>query len=106
MEAGVAAEFLARTGASGSDAGSAFRSSQLFVMAVICGVVLAGLSGVVRGVIQMPFGDVGMVAGLLMIARFMVFGGLAMVLRRVLVMLSSFVMMLRGIFRHVEFSLT
>ena len=42
-------------------------------------VVLAGLFGMMRGVVAVPFGDVRVVARLFMIASLMMFGGGAMV---------------------------
>jgi hypothetical protein len=62
--------------------------------------VLAGLVGVVLGVGHVAMCDVGMVAGLFVIARDVMLGGHAMVLCGVLVMLGSFQMVFFTFFRH------
>jgi len=74
-------------------------------VAVFAGVMLAGFFGVLARVVQMALCDVGMMAGLLMIPGFMMFGGSFVVLRGVFVMFRSFAVMLRGLFGHVELSL-
>jgi hypothetical protein len=58
------------------------------------GVVTAGLDMMMFGVAGMAMGAVGVVRGLFVIAGLMVFGGLAVVLRCVLVMFGGFVMVL------------
>jgi hypothetical protein len=73
-------------------------------MSVFGGVSLASLFGVMRGEVEMALRYVGMMAGLLMIARLMVFGGGGGG-RGVFVVLRSFAVVLRGIFRrHRRFS--
>lgn len=69
-------------------------------MSVLCRVMLAGFSGVMRGVIQVTFGDVCMVAGFFMIASFMMAGSGKMMFSGVLVVRRRFAMMLRGFFGH------
>jgi hypothetical protein len=72
---------------------------------VFGGVMLAGLFGVMRGVVEMALRYVSMMAGLLMIARLVVFGCGGVMLRGVFVVLRGFAVVLRGIFRHVQLSL-
>jgi hypothetical protein len=74
-------------------------------MPVLGGVVFAGLFGVMRGVVQMAFGHVSVMAGLLVVSRFMMFRCGVVMLRGVLVMFRCFTVVLRGIFRHVQLSL-
>jgi hypothetical protein len=62
--------------------------------AVLIGVVLSGFFGMMGSVQRMPVSDMGMVAGLFVIAGFVVLGCFAMMFRRVFVVLRSFVMML------------
>jgi hypothetical protein len=71
-------------------------------MSVVGGVMLAGFFGVMRSVVQMALGDVGMVPGLLMTAGFVVIRGGLVMLCSMLVVFRCFAMMLRGIFRHLE----
>lgn len=71
-------------------------------MRVFSGVVLAGLLGVMHGVVEMTFRDMRMVAGRFMITRRMVLGGEVMMFGSVLVVFRCLAMVLRGIFRHVE----
>lgn len=68
---------------------------------MLCGVVLAGLCGVVRGVVEVAFRYMGMVAGFLGIAGFMVFRGGVVMFRGVFMVLRGFAVVLRGIFRHL-----
>jgi hypothetical protein len=75
------------------------------VVSVLRRVVLAGFLGVVRGVVEVAFRYVGMVAGFLVIASFMMFRGGVMMFRRVFVVLRSLAVVLRGILRHVQLSL-
>jgi hypothetical protein len=70
-------------------------------MAVIVGVVLAGLLRVMDGMDLMALGHMGVVTGFVVVPSFMVFGGGQMVLGGVLVMLGSFLMVLSALFRHV-----
>ena len=64
------------------------------------GGVFARLLSMVLGMGMMTMRDVGMVMRLLMIAGGMMLCGSAMVFRGVLVMFSSFQMMLFSFFRH------
>ena len=57
------------------------------------GVGLGGFRGVMRGVMQMALGNVGMMRSSMVIAGFMVPGGFTMMTRGVLVVLSGFVVM-------------
>jgi hypothetical protein len=56
-------------------------------------VVFAGLFGMIRGVVAVPFGDVCVVASLFMIAGLMVFGCSAMVFGGEVVVLRCLAMM-------------
>jgi hypothetical protein len=56
-------------------------------------VMLGGFAGVVRGMQPVAMGDMRVVRGLLMILVRMVFGGLAVVGRRVLVMFGGFLVL-------------
>jgi len=60
---------------------------------VMVSVVFAGLFGMMRGVIEVPFSDVRVVARLFMIAILMVFGGGEMVFGGELVVLRCLAMM-------------
>jgi hypothetical protein len=60
------------------------------------GVMAAGLGMMFLGVAGMPVGAVGVVRCLLVIAGLMVLGGLAVMLRRMLVMFGRLVMMVLG----------
>jgi hypothetical protein len=64
------------------------------VFAVVLGVVLARLAGVMGGVRGMPVRRMGMMRSLLVRVRFVVLGGFAMVLGSMLVMLGCGVVML------------
>jgi len=64
------------------------------VFAVMLGVVLARLAGVMGGVRGMAVRRMGMMRGLLVRVRFVVLGGFAMVLGSMLVMLGCGVVML------------
>jgi len=68
--------------------------------AVMVSVVFASLFGMMRGVVEVPFGDVRVVAGLFMIARFMVFGGVAMVFGGEFVVLCCLAMMICCFYGH------
>jgi hypothetical protein len=61
---------------------------------------LGRLRSMMRGVVQMPLRRVGVVRGRFVIARFVMLGGLAMMMGRVFVVLSRFLMMLRCLFGH------
>jgi hypothetical protein len=63
------------------------------VLAVVLGVMLARLAGVVRGVGGMTVRRMGVVRGLLVGVRLVVLGGFAMVLGSVLVVLRRGVVM-------------
>ena len=63
------------------------------MLAVMLGVMAAGLGMMFLGVAGAPVGAVGMVRRLLVIAGFMMLGGFAMMLCGVLVMFGSLVMM-------------
>jgi hypothetical protein len=63
-------------------------------------VVFAGLFGMMRGVVEVPFGDVRVVARLFMIASLMVFGGGAMVFCSEIVVLRCLAMMVCCFYRH------
>lgn len=80
--------------------GGWLRSGGGSVVHVQVGGVLARLPGMVLGVGMMTMRYMGMVMRLLMIAGGMMLGSSAMVLRGVLVMFSSFQMVLFAFFRH------
>ena len=63
-------------------------------MAVMLGMVAACLVMMMLGMAGMAMRGMGMMSRLLMIAGLVMFGGLAVMLRRVLVMLGGLVMML------------
>jgi hypothetical protein len=67
---------------------------------VLVGVVLAGLFGMMRGVQRMAVRDMGMVAGLFMIARLVVPGGFAVMFGGLFVMFGSLTVMLRSWMSH------
>lgn len=64
------------------------------VVGVLVGVDLGGFGGVVHGVMMMAVCDVGMVSSHVVIARFEVTGGFAMMAGRVFVVFGCFVVML------------
>lgn len=68
--------------------------------AVLVGVMLAGFVGMVAGVQCMSVGDVGVVPGLLVIARLVVLGRFAMMRGGVFVMFSGLQMMFRSVMSH------
>ena len=68
------------------------------MIAVMRGVMLGGFRRVMRGFVIVSACEVGVVSGLLMIPRRVVFGSRAMVASGVVVMFSSFQMMIRDIF--------
>ena len=69
------------------------------------GVKFRRFGGVMRSVVMMAIGGVGMVSGEMMIAGFMTARGFAMMSGRVLVVFCCFVMMLGCFFGH-SFSFT
>jgi len=73
-------------------------------MPVIGRVMLAGLFGVVRGVVQMAFRDMRMVARLFVIAGRMVLGCGLVMFSRLFVVLRCFVMVLDCVFGHGKLS--
>ena len=72
--------------------------------AVLFGVSLGGFGGVVRRVMKMAVGDVGVMSGDVMIFFFVVPRGFAMMMRRKFVMLGSLVVMLGCLLGHVSSS--
>jgi hypothetical protein len=64
------------------------------VLSVMLGVVAAGFGVMLFGMAGMAVGGVGVVRRLIVIAGFMMLGGFAVMLRRVLVMFGGLVMML------------
>src|SRR5262249_19795421 len=64
------------------------------------GVVLGGFVGVLLCLHVMAVSHMRVVSGLLMVARFVMLGGVEMVLRGVLMVLGGFAMMLGSLFRH------
>ena len=63
-------------------------------------VVFAGLFGMMHGVVEVPFGDVRVVARLFMTASLMVFGGCAMVFGGEFVVLCCLAMMVCCFYGH------
>jgi hypothetical protein len=61
---------------------------------VLIGVMLSGFFGMMGSVQRMSVCDMGMVAALFVIARFVVFGCFAVMFRRVFMVFRSLVMML------------
>jgi hypothetical protein len=66
------------------------------VLAVMLGVMTAGLDMMMFGMAGMTVGAVGVMRRLFVIASFMMLGSFAMVLRRVLVMFCGLVMVLNA----------
>jgi hypothetical protein len=64
------------------------------VLSVMLGVVAAGFGVMLFGMAGMAVGGVGVMRGLFVIAGFMMLGGFAVMLRRVLVVLGGLVMVL------------
>jgi hypothetical protein len=62
--------------------------------AVLVGMMLGGFSRVMRRVLGMPMGNMGMMASLLVIPGFVVLAGFTMMFRGVLVMLGRFLVVL------------
>jgi hypothetical protein len=67
---------------------------------VLVGVVLPGFLGMMGSVQRMAVGDVGMVAGLLVVARFVVLCRFPVMFGRVFMMLCRLVMMFRTFVSH------
>jgi hypothetical protein len=65
-------------------------------------VRLGGFARMVHGMLVMAASGMGMMSRCFVIAGFMVPGGFAMMLRRMLVMFGCFVMMLGCVLRHVD----
>ena len=63
-------------------------------------LVFAGLFGMMRGVVEVPFGDVRVVARLFMIASLMVFGGGAMMFGGEFVVLRGLAVTVCCFYRH------
>ena len=63
-------------------------------------MVFTGLCGMMRSVVEVPFGDVGVVARRFMIASLMVFGGVAMVFGGEFVVLRRLAMMVCCFYGH------
>jgi hypothetical protein len=63
-------------------------------------VLLGSLGGVMRRVVQMSLGGVGVVGGHCMVAGFVVLGGFAMMPSGVFVVFGCFVMMFCGLLGH------
>jgi hypothetical protein len=80
--------------------GLPLRSLESGALAVLDSVMLAGLFGVMRRVVEVTFGDVRVVARLFMIARLMVFSGGEMVFGGVFVVLRCLTMMFCCFFGH------
>jgi hypothetical protein len=75
------------------------------VLAVMLGVMTAGLDMMMFGMAGVPVRAVGVMSRLFVIASFMVFGGFAMMLRGMFVVLGGLVMMLDVLMvAHVRFS--
>jgi hypothetical protein len=73
--------------------GSTHPTGWTSVRAVLLGVMPAGFGVVLFGVAGMTVGGVSVMGGLFVIAGFVMFGGFAVMLRRVLVVLGGLVMM-------------
>jgi hypothetical protein len=69
--------------------------------AVLLGVDFRSFGGVVRGVMKVAVSDVRVMCRGLVVAFFMMFCGLAMMVRRVVVMFRSFLMMLNSLLCHL-----
>jgi hypothetical protein len=67
---------------------------------VLIGVVLGGFFGMLRGVQRVSVGDMGVMPGLLVIARFVVACRFPVMFGRVFVMLRRLMMMLCSMVRH------
>jgi hypothetical protein len=67
---------------------------------VLIGVVFAGFFGMMGSVDGMSVGDVGVVPGLLVIARFVVFGRFPVMCGRLFMMMRGLMMMFRSLMSH------
>jgi hypothetical protein len=67
---------------------------------VLIGVVLAGLFGMMGSVHRMSLCDVGVVPGLFVIARFVVFGRFPVMCGRLFMMMRGLVMVFRSLMSH------
>lgn len=72
-------------------------ASRLGVLAVGLSVGLSGFGGVVRGMVKMALGYMGMMRGGVVIASFIASSGLAMMPGSELVVFGCFTMMLNGL---------
>ena len=70
------------------------------MVSMLIGVMFGGLCGVMVRMHSMAVGRVGMMCTLFMITVLMVFGGSAVVLGRVFMVLRGFVMMIDVVFGH------
>jgi hypothetical protein len=77
----------------------------VFDLAMMLGVQLAGLIGVVCGMRGVTGGNVGMMARRLGVARFMVGGGFAVVLGGQIVVIGGVVMVLVSVVRRVHLNI-
>jgi hypothetical protein len=69
---------------------------------MLVGMVLAGFFSMVGGVHRMSVGDVGVVAGLFVVAGFVVLGRFAMMCRRVFMMFGGLMMMICSVVCHCD----
>jgi hypothetical protein len=76
------------------------RTAEWGGLVVMVSVVFAGLFGMMRGVVEVPFGDVRVMARFFMIASLMVFGGGAMVFGGEFVVLRCLAMMVCCFYGH------
>ena len=67
---------------------------------MLIGVVLAGLFGMMGSVHRMSVCDVGVVPGLFVIARFVVFGRFPVMCGRLFMMMRGLVMVFRSLMSH------
>ncbi|MGH9773539.1 MAG: hypothetical protein ACRD50_01170 [Candidatus Acidiferrales bacterium] len=74
--------------------GDSLRTRSFRLVPVVLDVKLGCLGGVVSRMVMMALSCVCVMGGRFMVARFVVFGGFAMMSRRVLVMFCCFAMML------------
>lgn len=88
----------------GEVCGIAFANFQSDGLAVMVGVEFAGFFGMMRGVVEVPLGDVRMVARFFMTAGLMLFGGGAMVFGGEVVVLRCLAMMVCCFYGHVQVS--
>ena len=79
---------------------------RLLVVSVRGSVMLAGLFGMVRGVVQVSFRYMCVVPGLFVVPGLVVIGGGLVILSSVFVMLGCFAVVFCGFFGHLELSLS